>query len=351
MAPPLPMKATSFPVSDGRRPLPSGPAWAFELKWDGMRALAEVHRGQVQLWSSNGRDVTVTFPELGVLGPAFAHLDVVLDGEIVALEGGRPDFGRLQHRMHVVDPKQAGRRAGEVPVALVVFDVLQVGDQSTVTLAWSSRRGLLEKLAEDFPPGVELAHTFDDGNDLLEAARRGGMEGIVAKRRDSLYDPGRRSPSWLKIKARYRQELVVGGWQPGEGNRVGFLGSLLLGYHDPPARPRPHPHMASAPPRPPSREGSDGTPAGPLRYAGKVGTGFSTAELERLRVLLADRTVDQSPFDPPPPLLVARTARWVRPELVAEIEYGSWTLDNVVRHASYLGLRTDKDPGEVGREP
>jgi bifunctional non-homologous end joining protein LigD len=332
MAPPLPMKATPFPAGQGARPLPSGPGWVFELKWDGMRALAEVHRGQVQLWSSNGRDVTVTFPELGVLGPAFAHLDVVLDGEIVALEGGRPDFGRLQHRMHVAEPKEAARRAGEVPVALVVFDVLQVGDQPTVTLAWSARRGLLEKLADHFPPGVELAQTFEDGNALLEAARTGGLEGILAKRRDSLYDPGRRSPSWLKIKARRRQELVVGGWQPGEGNRSGFLGSLLLGYHDPPAE-------------------AAVVPAGPLRYAGKVGTGFSTTELERLRGLLAERVTDQPPFDSAPPLLVTRTARWVRPELVAEIEYGSWTLDGVVRHASYCGLRTDKDATEVGREP
>jgi bifunctional non-homologous end joining protein LigD len=204
--------------------------------------------------------------------------------------------------------------------------VLQVGDQSTESLAWSSRRALLEQLADDFPAGVQLAQVFDDGTSLLEAARHQGLEGIVAKRRDSTYEPGRRSAHWLKVKARRRQELVVGGWQPGEGNRVGFLGSLLLGYYDAPG-------------------------AGGLRYAGKVGTGFSSAELERLRVVLEDRAVATTPYDPLPPPLVARTARWVRPDLVAEIEFGSWTAEGVVRHASYLGLRTDKDPAEVVREP
>jgi bifunctional non-homologous end joining protein LigD len=326
MAPLSPMKATSLPVLTGGRPLPSGPEWAYELKWDGMRALVEVHGGQARIWSSNGKDATVTYPELQVLGAAFAHLDVVLDGEIVALEEGRPDFGRLQHRMHVTSPVEAARRAAEVPAALVVFDVLQVGDQSTVSLAWSARRALLTQLADDFPPGVVLAQAFDDGTDLLDAARRTGMEGIVAKRRDSVYEPGRRSPHWLKVKARLRQELVVGGWQPGEGNRVGFLGSLLLGYYDAPG-------------------------AGELRYAGKVGTGFSSAELVRLRDVLEERAVTTTPYDPHPPPLVARTAHWVRPELVAEIEFGSWTEDGVVRHASYLGLRTDKDPAEVVREP
>lgn len=324
------MKATSLPASAAAR-LPTGPAWAYELKWDGMRAVVDVHDGEARLWSTNGRDATVAYPELAVIGPAFAHLDVALDGEIVAFEEGRPDFGRLQHRMHVTSPTEAARRAAEVPVALVVFDVLQVGDQSTLALPWADRRSVLESLADDFPPGVELAGVFSDGPALLEAARRQGLEGIMAKRRDSLYDPGRRSPHWLKVKARLRQEFVVGGWQPGEGNRVGFLGSLLLGYHAPTEDP-------SGPP-------------GPLRYAGKVGTGFSTAELVRLRDMLDERAVPAPPFDPPPPRLVARTARWARPDLVAEVEFGTWTLDDIIRHASYLGLRSDKDAAHVVREP
>lgn len=324
------MKATPLPTSAAAR-LPTGPAWAYELKWDGMRALVEVEDGTARLWSSNGRDVTATYPELAVLGPAFADLDVCLDGEIVAFAGGQPDFGRLQHRMHVAVPAEAVRRAAEVPVVLVAFDVLQVGDRPTLALPWSDRRQLLESLAEQFPTGVQLATVFTDGPALLEAARRQGLEGIMAKRRDSLYAPGRRSPSWLKVKARRRQEFVVAGWQPGEGNRSGFLGSLLLGYH---TQPR----------------GPGGEPA-PLRYAGKVGTGFSTDELTRLRGLLAERVVPESPFDPPPPRPVLRTARWCRPDLVAEVEFATWTQDDIVRHASYLGLRTDKDPADVVREP
>jgi bifunctional non-homologous end joining protein LigD len=325
------MKATSLPASAADTRLPTGPSWVYELKWDGMRALVTVHDGQARLWSSNGREATVTYPELAAIGPAFAHLDVVLDGEIVAFEDGRPDFGRLQQRMHVTSPAEAARRAATVPVALVVFDVLEVGDRRTTTLSWDDRRALLESLADDLPPGVELAHVFTDGPALLEAARREGLEGIMAKRRDSTYEEGRRSPHWLKIKARRRQELVVGGWQPGEGNRVGFLGSLLVGYHTTP--------------------GSASHPPGPLRYAGKVGTGFSNAELIRLRDLLDERAVPDPPFDPPPPRLVARSARWARPDLVAEVEFAAWTLDDVVRHASYLGLRNDKDAAEVVREP
>jgi bifunctional non-homologous end joining protein LigD len=305
-------------------PLPVGAGWVYELKWDGIRAAVEVRGGEVQVWSSNGRDITVTYPELAALGPTFAHLDVVLDGEVVALQDGRPSFSRLQQRMHVSDPVDAARRAVEVPVELVLFDVLEIGGQPTTGLPWQDRRRLLESLADDLPPGVELARTFTDGESLLEVARQSGFEGVMAKRVDSHYDPGRRSPSWRKIKVRLRQEVVIGGWQPGEGVRLGRPGSLLVGYHDP--------------------------AGGPLRYAGKVGTGFSDAELVRLQRLFAERAVEASPFDPPPPRLVDRVARYIRPDLVCELEFGDWTDEGILRHASYLGLRDDKDAAEVVRE-
>ena len=144
----------------------------------------------------------------------------------------------------------------------------------------------------------------------------------MAKRLDSPYLPGKRSPAWRKVKARLRQEFVIGGWQPGEGNREGYLGSLLVGVYD------------------------DGV----LRYCGKVGTGFNSRELDRLGRLLAAREIDASPFDPPPPRIVARVARWVRPELVAEVEFGEWTAEGILRHPSYLGLRDDKAPTDVVRE-
>lgn len=304
--------------------MPTGPGWSYELKWDGIRALVEVRGGQVTLWSSNGRDITVTYPELASLGPTFAHLDVVLDGEVVALQDGRPSFGKLQYRMHVSDPTDAARRAAEQPVALVLFDVVEIGGQSTTGLAWQARRQLLESLADDLPDGVELARTFPDGAALLEVARTRGFEGVMAKRVDSFYDPGRRSQGWRKIKVRLRQEVVIGGWQPGEGVRFGRPGSLLVGYHEP--------------------------AGGPLRYAGKVGTGFSDAELARLQGLFAERAVESSPFDPPPPRPIERVARYVHPDLVCELEFGDWTDEGILRHSSYLGLRDDKDAADVVRE-
>jgi bifunctional non-homologous end joining protein LigD len=157
---------------------------------------------------------------------------------------------------------------------------------------------------------------------LLDAATEQGLEGVMAKRVDSPYLPGKRSPAWRKVKARLRQEFVVGGWQPGEGNREGFLGSLLVGVYD----------------------------AGALRYSGKVGTGFNSRELDRLGSLLAEREVAATPFEPPPPRIVARVARWVRPELVAEVQFGEWTEEGILRHPSYLGLRADKAPTDVVRE-
>jgi bifunctional non-homologous end joining protein LigD len=314
------MKATSGP-------LPTGPAWAYELKWDGMRVLTEVGPDGVRAWSSNGRDATATFPELAALGPALAPVECLLDGEVVAIgPDGRPNFGRLQHRMHVGMVAEARRRATEVPVELIVFDLLRLGGQDTTSLPWRDRRSLLEQLADDLPPGTSLSTVFDDGEALLAACHRQNLEGVVAKRRDSAYVPGARTKSWVKVKVRRRQEFVVGGWAPGEGRRANGLGSVLVGYHDAPGAPE-------------------------LRYAGRAGSGFTDPELDRIGALLAPLAIDDCPFTPPPPPLHRRGARWVRPEVVVEIEFGEWTSDDRLRHPVYLGERIDVDPAAVVREP
>ena len=306
--------------------LPTGPGWTYEVKWDGMRVVTHVDGGTVGAWSRNGRDATVAFPELDALGPALAGLDIVLDGEVVALDAdGRPSFERLQRRMHVGNRADAVARAATVPVAYVVFDLLQLGGRDLTGLPWSDRRHLLEQLADDLPPGVELARTFDDGPALLDACKARGLEGVVAKRDDAPYLPGTRSRAWVKVKVRQHDEMVVGGWAPGTGSRADALGSLLVGYHE------------------------EGDPA--LRYAGRVGSGFTAASLAEMAELLAPLETDVCPFRPPPPAAVARDARWVRPEVVVEVAYSEWTADGRLRYPVYLGRRWDVDADSVAGPP
>jgi bifunctional non-homologous end joining protein LigD len=307
--------------------LPTDDGWAFEVKWDGMRALTFIDGDRWRVQSVNQRDVTRSWPELAGLPESLPAGTALLDGELVATDDeGRPDFGRLQHRMHVTDPAEALRRAAEVPVTYVVFDILHLDGHDLTTLPWRDRRRLLDQAVE---PGVRWrpSPVHDDGVELLAAATERLLEGIVAKRVDSPYVPGSRARTWRKVKVRRRQEMVVGGWLPGEGSRHGHLGALLVGYHAAP--------------------GDDG-----LRYAGRVGTGFREAELQRLAGLLADLETGTCPFDPPPPRGdLVRGATWVRPELVAELAFGEWTGDGRLRHPSYLGLRTDKDAADVTLDP
>ena len=320
LTPLAPMKAVSGT-------LPHGPGWSYEVKWDGMRLLAQVGADGVRLWSSNGLEATNTYPELAALGPALAPVECVLDGEVVALNGeGRPSFTRLQHRMHVTAVADARRRAQDVPVEFVVFDLLELGGHDTTSLTLADRRRLLGNLADDLPPGTGLAQVFEDGDSLLEACRAKGMEGVVAKRVDSPYVPGARSRSWVKTKVRREQEVVVGGWALGEGNREGGLGSLLVGVHDSPGAPE-------------------------LRFSGRVGSGFTHAELTRMERLLAPLAIPDCPFTPRPPALHVRGARWVAPEVVVEVRFGEWTDDGRMRHPVYMGQRTDKDAADVVREP
>lgn len=316
-----PMKA----VSSDQLPRPGDPDWSYEVKWDGMRALVFVEGDRIRVQSSNLLDVTAGWPELAGLPAALGVRTALLDGELVATDdAGRPSFGRLQQRMHVASAAEARRRAATVPASYVVFDLLHLDGNDLTGLELRARRPVLEQVIEP-GPAWRCSPVYDDGVLLLDAAREQGLEGVMAKRLDSRYDPGRRSPAWRKVKVRRRQELVVGGWLPGEGGREGRIGALLVGVHD--------------------------EPGGPLRYAGRVGTGFSDAELGRLAQRFGPLASTDCPFDPPPPRPVTRVGRWLRPELVAEIAFGEWTGDGILRHPSYLGLRADKDPAEVVREP
>lgn len=317
-----PMKAVSAD-------LPTGDGWAFEVKWDGMRVEAGVSAaGEVVAWNGRGVPVTNRFPELAELAGAVGGRAVVVDGEAVVLdEAGRSSFSRLQHRMLVEDPGRVSGLLREHPVAYVAFDLLHLDGHDLVDLPYRDRRQLLLDLAE--PGGRILVpdHSVGHGPELYAAAAEGGLEGLMAKRLDSPYQPGKRSPSWRKCKVRRRQEVVVGGWLSGDGRRADTVGSLLVGVHEP------------------SRPGN------PLVFAGGVGTGFTDQVLEDLRRRLVALRTDRCPFDEPPAAPRGRIASWVDPVLVAEVEFGEWTPDGSLRHPAYLGLRTDKDPATVIREP
>ena len=314
----LPMKAVT-----GTLPADET-GWAFEIKWDGVRVLSSIGPNGVRLRSSRGNDITGRYPELRRLTEALDGHSVILDGEVVAFdEHGRPSFGLLQTRMHLGSATEVAKRAETVPITYVIFDLIELDEHEVMPLPYTERRRLLTELVPDEGCWtVPAAQEAGNGASLMSAVRERGLEGVMAKRIDSPYLAGKRSSSWVKAKARLRQEFVIGGWQAGEGNRTGQLGSLLVGVYD----------------------------GDTFRYCGKVGTGFSMQELTRLAGLLAPLATDASPFDPPPPRPLQRLAHYVRPELVAEVEFGEWTGEGILRHPSYLGLRDDKTPTDVVRE-
>jgi bifunctional non-homologous end joining protein LigD len=313
---PMLARAGRLPVDDAN--------WAFEIKWDGVRAITYWQPGELRIESRNLNDVSARYPELRALGPQLGSHETVLDGEIVAFDGeGRPSFERLQRRMHVASPSAIRRLAEEEPVSYVIFDLLHLDGRSTVELPYRERRALLEGLELKGPAWQTPAYHLGEGHQLLAAAAEQRLEGVVAKRLGSPYRPGRRTDEWLKIKNVNRQELVIGGWLPGKGARAGRLGALLVGYYD--------------------QEG----PEQVLRYAGRVGTGFDERELERLGEELASRSRDSSPFSGTQP---PRGARFVEPELVAEVEFREWTRERILRHSVYKGLREDKPAMEVRLE-
>jgi bifunctional non-homologous end joining protein LigD len=296
--------------------LPDGPEWLFEVKWDGMRLLAEAVDGRVRLTSRSGRDVTAHFPELAEL-PRLAP-DVVLDGEVVLLEHGVPSFAALADRMQgPVTPGTARTR----PVTFMVFDVLRLYGVPLLDRPFEERRGTLERLDLAAVPALSLSPTYTDGRALLDATRQRGMEGVVAKHRDGVYRPGRRVPCWVQVTHGLTQACVVGGWRP-ERSSAHRIGALLLGV--------------------PADSG--------LRYAGRVGAGLGGDGAQRV---LQDGLVaaEHCPFAGPVPRAEAAGARWSVPTTVVEVAHLGWTDGGRLRRPVYRGVRHDLDPEHVGAEP
>jgi bifunctional non-homologous end joining protein LigD len=291
--------------------VPSGDGWLFEVKWDGYRALAVVEGGEAVLASRNGNDLTGRFPAVArAVAQAVRTPDAVLDGEVCALDDqGRPSFGALQ--------------TGGGTLVYYVFDVLELDGEPVLARPLEERRALLEDAIAP-SAAVRLSTAFTDGDELLQAVRSQGLEGIVAKRVSSRYEPGKRTREWLKVKTSGRQELIVAGYTRGEGRRAGGFGALVLGVRE----------------------------AGRLRWAGNVGTGFTDDEIARVLERLKPLRRRTSPFaeEPKMPRVKRGDVVWVEPSVVAEVRFAEWTHEGRLRAPVYLGLRDDKPAREVRRE-
>jgi bifunctional non-homologous end joining protein LigD len=294
------------------------PDWLFEVKWDGFRMEAVVDGDSVRLWTRGEQDAASRYFGQFLDPPTWIEArQAIVDGEVIALdEHGEPDFALLQARI-----KGRGVAAEPTPFVYEVFDLLHLDGRTLVDEPLEERRRLLgDVLRAD--PRVRLSeHIETDGIAFFEAARARGLEGIMAKDRRSPYVPGKRTDRWQKIKIRPEQELVVGGWVKGTGKAVD-LGALLVGVYE----------------------------DGALRYAGKIGAGFTTTNRAELLAAVAPLAVSESPFATPPPRAAARDAQWLRPELVIRAEFAGWTGDGLVRQAAYKGLELEKEPRRVIRE-
>ncbi|MCX7780633.1 MAG: non-homologous end-joining DNA ligase [Negativicutes bacterium] len=306
--------------------------YAFEIKWDGIRAILYYDGKKTLLLSRNRQDITAQYPEVASFQPGPAIKTLVIDGEIIATDpSGRPSFSNLQHRMGVISPDRIRKLSYQIPVTLVIFDVLFVNGRELFDLPYHQRRKLLEELDLSGPSWHTPAVHIGSGDAMLQACVKLGLEGIIAKRLESKYLPGKRPGTWLKIKNQLRQELVIGGWAPGQGTPAGKIGALLVGYYD----------ITQ------SEAKRTGRPQR-LKYAGAVGTGYSEAMLNKLADLLDPLQRTTNPFSEPPP---KSGVTFVEPKLVGEFEFTEWTPNNTLRHPSFKGLRFDKNPKDIVREP
>ena len=293
--------------------VPTGQEWRHEVKWDGMRVLVDVRRGEARLWSRNENDATVSFPELRALPVD----DALLDGEVVAFADGAPSFAALAERMHVSRADRARALAERLPVTLIVFDLLRLGDRDLMEEPLGTRRELLEGL-DLHDDRWQTPPTYDDGQMLFDATFQQGLEGIVSKRLSSRYRPGQRSKDWLKFAHRRRESYVVGGWRL-ETDSKDRLGAVLIGEPG----------------------------AGGLRYRGRVGSGIAGKKALLLREVLADLTRETTPFVDEVPRLDALGTTWVEPVLVVDVESLGPSAQGRVRQPSYVGTRADLTPEDL----
>lgn len=311
-----PMLATRAP--DGAGP-PRGPEWAYEVKWDGVRVLADTTDGDLRLWARTGREVTAAYPELAGLS---AVQGAVLDGEVVVMQGGAPSFEALAERMHVRDKARAGSLAARAPATYVVFDVLRLYGVDLTRRPFDERRATLERLT--LPDRAELSPVYPDGQDLWEVTLAHGLEGVVAKRRTSTYQPGRRSPDWVKAAHRSTRAAAVVGWRAEQDGGVrarvsasSRLGAVLLGAPD-----------------------ADGR----WRYLGRAGSGLAGRRGEDLVAVLRPLSRPTSPLDDDVPAADARGVTWCEPEVVVDVLYLQRTRTGRLRQPVVRGRRTDSAP-------
>jgi bifunctional non-homologous end joining protein LigD len=316
---PFPERIRPMMARSGKLP-PREEQFGFEVKWDGIRAVAFCDHGHIDLQGRNFSDFTPRYPEVRELARSFGSRRVVLDGEIVAFDDeGRPSFERLQARMHLASDSAVRRRMRDIPATYVIFDLLYLDGHSTMALSYEERRSLLERLELEGPAWRTPSYHRGEGSALLAATKQHGIEGVVAKKLDCPYQPGARASHWIKVKNVHTQDVVIGGWTPGEGGRATSLGSLAVGV----------------------MEGAK------LVYCGKVGTGFTEQSLALVKRELEPLRTDTSPFNGRQP---PKGTIFVEPQLVAHVEFREWTKSGTLRAPSFKGLRPDISPQECVRE-
>jgi len=316
---PMPRELRPMLARSGPLP-PREEQFGFEVKWDGIRTVLFSDHGHLELRGRNWSDFTPRYPEVRELARSLGARRIVLDGEVVAFDDrGRPSFERLQSRMHLASDSAVRRRMRDIPATYVIFDLLYLDGHTTTGLTYEKRRELLESLELEGAAWRTPSYHRGEGKALLAATRELGIEGIVAKKLDCPYQPGIRASHWIKVKNVHTQDVVIGGWTPGEGGRSSSLGSLAVGAMD----------------------GDE------LVYSGKVGTGFTEQSLALLKRELEPLRRDSSPFSGRQP---PKGTKFVEPRLVAHVEFREWTKSRTLRAPSFKGLRPDISPQECVRD-